>query len=115
MESDLLFLQVCGVTSRGSFPSQQAADLQRQRLSATPLPTLPTPCYLPYMEVWRKCVGIEPTGPPEADPQDLKSWANTSPHALPQRFYLDSVRTSIAAARLSFPKGGAARRWQGFA
>ena len=37
----------------------------------------------PATEIWRKCVGVEPTGPPEADPQDLKSWANTGPHALP--------------------------------
>jgi len=32
---------------------------------------------------WRKCVGIEPTGPAARDPQDLKSWADTSPQALP--------------------------------
>ena len=49
------------------------------------------------MEVWRKCVGIEPTGPPEADPQDLKSRADTSPHALPPGYYTRQVVASIPA------------------
>ena len=35
------------------------------------------------MKSWRKRVGIEPTVPIKSGPQDLKSWANTSPHALP--------------------------------
>lgn len=48
-------------------------------------------------EIWRKCVGIEPTGPPKADPQDLKSWANTSPRALP----LPSLHYSAASPQAS--------------